>query len=166
MAVLWPEGGNNGLRAEATTWVEAPDAPRIVVDPPMDIKDRDGQPRADDPQQLQVGDTFKQEIYARDFLPPIINDLSAWQMQITYNPEVLQLVIPPDPSEKNPKEGTFLESGGHDALFMAVPAGRGMIKAHQARIGRTTDVTTDAEVRLLLPVPGVDWQWVADDSRI
>lgn len=134
---LWPEGGNNGLRAEALLG-GSPDAPRIVVDPPNVNDTGLSSP-------LQVGDTFTQEIYARDFLPPIINDLSAWQMQITYNPEVLQFV--------GATEGDFLESDGVDALFMAVPA-KGMIKAHQARIGRTTDVT-GAEA-LTAPVAGVD----------
>jgi hypothetical protein len=134
---LWPEGGNNGLRAEALLG-GSPDAPRIVVDPPNVNDTGLSSP-------LQVGDTFTQEIYARDFLPPIINDLSAWQMQITYNPEVLQFV--------GATEGDFLENDGVDALFMAAPA-RGMIKAHQARIGRTTDVT-GAEA-LTAPVAGVD----------
>ena len=115
----------------------SPDAPRIVVDPPNVNDTGLSSP-------LQVGDTFTQEIYARDFLPPIVNDLSAWQMQITYNPEVLQFV--------GATEGDFLESDGVDALFMTVPAG-GMIKAHQARIGRTTDVT-GAEA-LTAPVAGV-----------
>jgi hypothetical protein len=137
IVAYWPEGGNNGLRAEAILG-GAPDAPRIVVDPPNVNDTGLSSP-------LQVGDTFTQEIYARDFLPPIINDLSAWQMQITYNPEVLQFV--------GATEGDFLENDGVDALFMAAPA-RGMIKAHQARIGRTTDVT-GAEA-LTAPVAGVD----------
>ena len=115
----------------------SPDAPRIVVEPPNVNGTGDRAP-------LKVGDTFTQEIWAKDFLSPIIIDLSAWQMQITYNPEVLQFV--------GATEGDFLESGV-DALFMAAPAGRGMIKAHQARIGRTTDVT-GAET-LTAPVAGV-----------
>ena len=113
------------------------DAPRIVVEPPNVNGTGDRAP-------LKVGDTFTQEIWAKDFLPPIITDLSAWQMQITYNPQVLQFV--------GATEGDFLESGGNDALFMAAP-GAGMIKAHQARIGRTTDVT-GAET-LTAPVAGV-----------
>ena len=115
-----------------------PDAPRIVVDPPNVNDTGLSSP-------LQVGDTFTQEIYARDFLPPIIIDLSAWQMQITYNPEVLQFV--------GATEGDFLESDGVNALFMAAPDKSGMIKAHQARIGRTTD-GTGAEVPTA-PVEGV-----------
>ena len=115
-----------------------PDAPRIVVEPPNVNGTGDRAP-------LKVGDTFTQEIWAKDFLSPIIIDLSAWQMQITYNPEVLQFV--------GATEGDFLESDGVDALFMAAPAGRGMIKVHQARIGRTTDVT-GAET-LTAPVAGV-----------
>ena len=116
----------------------SPDAPRIVVKPPEVNGTNDRAP-------LKVGDTFTQEIWAVDFLPPIINDLSAWQMQITYNPQVLQFV--------GATEGDFLESGGYDALFMVAP-GAGMIKAHQARIGRTTDLT-GAET-LTAPVAGVD----------
>ena len=133
---LWPEGGNNGLRAEALLG-GSPDAPRIVVDPPNVNDTGLSSP-------LQVGDTFTQEIYARDFLPPITNDLSAWQMQITYNPEVLQFV--------GATEGDFLESDGVDALFMA-SGSAGKISAYQARIGRTTDVT-GAEA-LTAPVAGV-----------
>ena len=123
------------------------DAPRIVVKPPKRTSsappDENGTLGSRSP--LKVGDTFTQEIRAVDFLSPIINDLSAWQMQITYNPQVLQFV--------GATEGDFLESGGNDALFMAAP-GAGMIKAHQARIGRTTDVT-GAET-LTAPVAGVD----------
>ena len=116
----------------------SPDAPRIVVDPPNVNDTGLSSP-------LQVGDTFTQEIYARDFLPPIITDLSAWQMQITYNPEVLQFV--------DATEGDFLERDGVDALFMA-SGSEGKISAYQARIGRTTDVT-GAET-LTAPVVGVD----------
>ena len=70
------------------------DAPRIVVKPPKRTSsappDENGTLGSRSP--LKVGDTFTQEIRAVDFLSPIINDLSAWQMQITYNPEVLQFV--------------------------------------------------------------------------
>ena len=133
------KGDDNGqVRRPGQILRGSPDAPRIVVDPPNVNDTGLSSP-------LQVGDTFTQEIYARDFLPPIINDLSAWQMQITYNPEVLQFV--------GATEGDFLESDGVDALFMDAPVGRGMIKAHQARIGRTTDVT-GAEA-LTAPVAGV-----------
>ena len=135
---LWPEGGNNGLRAEALLG-GSPDAPRIVVDPPNVNGTGLSAP-------LQVGDTFTQEIWARDFLRPIISDLSAWQMQITYNPEVLQFV--------GATEGDFLGSGV-DALFMA-SGGNGRISAHQARIGRETDNTAVPPVETLTaPVAGV-----------
>ena len=137
VTAYWPEGGNNGLRAEALLG-GTPDAPRIVVDPP-NVNDSG----ASSP--LQVGDTFTQEIYARDFLPPIINDLSAWQVQITYNPEVLQFM--------DATEGDFLEMDGVDALFMHADNGEGTLSAYQARIGRTTDVT-GAET-LTAPVAGV-----------
>ena len=59
--------------------------PRIVVDPPNVNGTGESSP-------LQVGDTFTQEIWARDFLPPITIGLSAWHMDITYNPKVLEFV--------------------------------------------------------------------------
>lgn len=115
-----------------------PDAPRIVVEPPNVNGTGDRAP-------LKVGDTFTQEIWAKDFLPPIINDVSAWSMDITYNPKVLQFM--------GATEGNFLEDGGVDALFMASGAKMGTVSAAQARIGRTTDVT-GAET-LTAPVAGV-----------
>ena len=122
----------------------SPDAPRIVVEPPNVNGTGDRAP-------LKAGDTFTQEIWAKDFLPPITTDvirdggLSAWSMDITYNPEVLEFV--------GATEGDFLEMDGIDALFMA-SGSKGMISAHQARIGRTTDVT-GAET-LTDPVAGVN----------
>ena len=138
IAAMWDRGAADDLSARADLGGR-PQAPRIVVDPPNVNGTGLSAP-------LQVGDTFTQEIWARDFIPPIagIEDLSAWQMQITYNPEVLQFV--------GATEGDFLEGGGVDALFMA-SGSKGKISAHQARIGRTTDVT-GAEV-LTAPVAGV-----------
>ena len=135
----WDRRAADDLSARADL-TGLPDAPRIVVDSP----DVNGTGLSS---PLQVGDTFTQKIWARDFLPPIISDLSAWQMNITYNPKVLQFV--------SATEGDFLESGGVDALFMA-SGGNGTITAHQARIGRTTDNTVAPPVETLTtPVAGV-----------
>ncbi|MDE0427249.1 MAG: T9SS type A sorting domain-containing protein [Candidatus Poribacteria bacterium] len=137
VTAVWPEGGNNGLEARALLG-GSPDAPRIVVGPPNVNGTGTRSP-------LQVGDTLTQQIWARDFLPPIItSDLSAWQMEITYNPQILSLV--------SVTEGDFLEEGGIDALFMADTRTRGKIKAYQARIGRQT---TDGVETLTPAVPGV-----------
>ena len=132
------------LTAKAT-FAGSPKPPRIVVDPPNVNGTGLSAP-------LQVGDTFTQEIWARDFIVGTADfvDLSAWQMDITYNPEVLQFV--------GATEGDFLESGGVDALFMAFMASgsEGKISAHQARIGRETDNAAVPPVETLTaPMAGV-----------
>ena len=142
IAAMWDRGAADDLSARADLGGK-PQAPRIVVDPPNVNDTGLSAP-------LQVGDTFTQKIYARDFIPPIadIKDLSAWQMDITYNSKILQFV--------DATEGDFLEEGGVDALFMAsnsASKGMGTIKAHQARIG-ATDLTTDPDT-LTAPVAGV-----------
>ena len=123
ISARWDRGAADDLSARADL-TGSPDAPRIVVDPP-------------NVNTLQVGDTFTQEIWARDFLPPITIGLSAWHMDITYNSGVLALV--------SVTEGGFLEEGGVDALFVATP-GSGKISAYQARIGRMPDGTLTAPV--------------------
>ena len=149
ISARWDRGAADDLSARADL-TGSPDAPRIVVDVPDVNGTGESAP-------LQVGDTFTQKIYARDFLPPIISDLSAWQMDITYNPEILQFI--------DATEGDFLERGGVDAFFMASnitkfgqlsDRGTGMISAYQARIGRQTDNTVDPPVKTLTaPVAGV-----------
>ena len=123
ISAMWDRGAADDLSARADL-TGSPDAPRIVVDPP-------------NVNTLQVGDTFTQQIWARDFLPPITIGLSAWHMDITYNPKVLKFVkaIPKSPpSEDGSIIDGFLEKGGVETLFVATP-GNGKISAYQARIG-------------------------------
>ena len=143
IAAMWDRGAADDLSARADL-TGSPDAPRIVVAPPNVNGTGQTSP-------LAVGDTFTQEIWARDFLPPTITDLSAWQIHITYNSKVLQFV--------GATEGDFLVNGedgiadpGADTIFMASAAGSGTIKAYQARIGRTT---VDTVATLTPPVAGV-----------
>ena len=141
ISALWDRRVEDDLFARADFEIVA-DAPRIVVEPPNVNSSGSSSP-------LAVGDTFTQEIWAKDFLPPAITDVSAWQMQITYNPKVLKFM--------GATEGDFLlqDGAGADTIFAAVP-GNGMVQASQARIGRTTDATVDPPVQTLTPpVPGV-----------
>ena len=117
-----------------------PDAPRILVMPPDVNATTSRSP-------LQVSDTFTQEIWAIDFLREEDIDLSAWQMDITFNPEILALV--------SVTEGDFLEdantpdpSDDVDAVFMYSTSG-GKISAYQARVGRQTDETVAPPIETL-----------------
>ena len=80
----------------------------IVVNPP-------------DPEYLAVGDIFTQMIEIRD-----ITDLTGWQMDIAFNPEVLEVV---DISADD-----FLEQDGGDAQFFYEHS-PGKIAVRQVRIG-------------------------------
>ena len=142
ISAFWDRRVEDDLFARADLPIIS-DAPRIVVEPPVvnDVVPLNAG-------GLAVGDTFTQEIWAKDFLPPAITDVSAWQMQITYNPKVLKFM--------GATEGDFLKGGpGADTVFAYAP-GNGMVSASQARIGRTTDATTDPPTQTLTaPVPGV-----------
>ena len=94
----------------------------IVVNPPVPKQD------------LKVGDTFKQEITIENHDPDWRTlPLSAWQMDIVYNPSILAVV--------SVIEGDFLESNGDDALFIANQS-RGRISTGQALAGQTGGVAT------------------------
>ena len=90
---------------------------------------------------LAVGDPFTYLIEIKDVI-----DLAAWQMDIAYNPAVLELV--------KVTEGDFLAPGDApgdvNAAFQYATMGEGKIRAWQARVGRTNDDT------LTDPVTGVD----------
>ncbi|MCG9132479.1 T9SS type A sorting domain-containing protein [Candidatus Poribacteria bacterium] len=85
---------------------------------------------APDSTDIAVGDTFSQTIEIRD-----VADLSAWQMDIVFNPNILELV--------EVTEGDFLAQGGYNAFFpvinIADSNANGRIRASQARIGRKTN---------------------------
>ena len=82
---------------------------------------------APDSAEIAVGDEFSQTIEIRD-----VADLSAWQMDIVFNPNILELV--------EVTEGDFLAQGGYNAFFpiidIADSNANGRIRASQARIGR------------------------------
>ena len=80
----------------------------IVVNPP-------------DPEYLAVGDIFTQMIEIRD-----ITDLTGWQMDIAFNPGVLEVV--------DISAGDFLEQDGEDAQFFYEHS-PGKIAVRQVRIG-------------------------------
>ena len=80
----------------------------IVVNPP------------DPKSPLKVGDTFTQMIEIQD-----VTDLASWQMDIAFNPDVLDVV--------DISEGDFLEQDGGDALFFDEHSS-GKIAVKQVRV--------------------------------
>ena len=87
----------------------------IVVNPP------------DPKSPLKVGDTFTQTIEIQDTA-----DLASWQMDIAFNPDVLEVV--------DISEGDFLEQDGTDALFLDEQS-RGKISVRQVRVGPGSGVS-------------------------
>ena len=71
---------------------------------------------------LQVNETFYQRIWIKD-----VEDLSAWQMDIKFNPAILRALTV--------TQGDFLIEGGLAPFFTSM-IGDGKITAGQARIGR------------------------------
>ena len=106
--------------------------PIIVVLPPN--------PKA----SIAVGDTFTQTIAIRD-----VADLSAWQMDVVFNPNILELV--------DATEGDFLESGGYNAFFqrssVADSNAVGRIRLSQGRIGRKPNASPPPNNVLTKPSP-------------
>lgn len=91
---------------------------------------------------LAVGDTFTYSIEIK-----YVEDLAGWQMDIAYNPAVLEAVAV--------SEGDFLASGGVNAAFQSGTMSAGKITGlWQARVGRTVDATGTNV--LTGPVAGVD----------
>ena len=91
---------------------------------------------------LAVGDTFTYSIEIK-----YVTDLAGWQMDLAYNPAVLEAV--------DVREGDFLAIGDVNAAFGAGTMSAGKITGiWQARVGRTVD-ETGANV-LTDPVEGVN----------
>ena len=94
-----------------------------------------------------VGDNFTYTIEVKEVV-----DLSTWQMDISYNPEVLRVV-------GFPKEGGFLKRNGAVTNFFPGAMGtRGKIAGiSSARIGRTvaTTGTPPGTTNVLTQMPGV-----------
>ena len=87
----------------------APLASEIIINPP------------DPKSPLAVGDVFRQRIEIQD-----ATDLAGWQMDIAFDPEVLEVV--------DISEGDFLEQDGRDALFLSEQSS-GKITVKQVRVG-------------------------------
>ena len=117
----WEISGTEVLSAKAELEGRDPEyGPAIIVVNPPNPKDT-----------LEVGDTFTQTITIENesSLPTL--PLSAWQMDIVYNPSILAVV--------SVTEGDFLESNGDDTLFIANQS-RGRISAGQVLAGQTAGV--------------------------
>ena len=118
-----------------------PERPIIVVltpepkDQPKDVIPKDA---------IKVGTTFTQTIEIRD-----VADLSAWQMDIVFNPAILKLV--------DVTEGGFLQSDGINAFFpsvdLAASNANGRLSVSQARIGRRPNATPPPPNVLFKPSP-------------
>ena len=103
---------------------------------------------------LAVGDTFTYSIEIKD-----VDDLAAWQMDLAYNPAVLEVL--------EVREGDFLASDEVNAAFQSGTMSAGKITGlWQARVGRTVDAT-GADV-LTAPVEGVggDGELLQIDFRV
>ena len=90
----------------------------IVVNPPV--------PKS----MLKIGDTFTQMISIENRGAYSTLPLSAWQMDVVFNPLILEVI--------DVAEGDFLESDGEDAVYaqMMYP---GKISVSQARAGQMAD---------------------------
>ena len=91
-------------------------SPAIIVVSPPDPKS-----------PLTVGDTFTQVIDIQD-----ATDLASWQMDIAFNPDVLDVVAI--------SKGDFLEQDGRDALFLDEWS-PGRISVKQVRLGPVSGVS-------------------------
>ena len=97
---------------------------------------------------LKIGDTFTQVITIenRDNKEPLdpTLPLSAWQMDVVYNPLVLEVV--------NVTEGDFLESDGEDAVYAEMRS-PGKISVSQARAGQMANASPPPDNVAKAPSP-------------
>ena len=147
--ITFHKGGRIGIEADATAFLGALSVHAFVVEkaepppqpppPPPEITRIVATPKVEGP--LAVGDTFTYSIEIK-----YVKDLAGWQMDLAYNPAVLEAVAV--------REGDFLASGGVNAAFQSGTLSGGKITGiWQARVGRTVDAT-GANV-LTDPVEGV-----------
>lgn len=138
--VTFHKAGRIGIEANATAldalYVHAFQVDFVPPEPTRIV----ATPKVEGP--LAVGDTFTYEIEIKD----VTTDLAGWQMDIAYNPAVLEAVAV--------SEGDFLASDGVNAAFQSGTMSAGKITGiWQARVGRTVDAT--GENVLIDPVAGV-----------
>ncbi len=110
----------------------------IVVNPP------------DPKSPLAVGSVFTQTISVENSgITEMTGPLSAWQMDIVFNPAILKLM--------DVTEGSLLERDGINALFssidLAASNANGRIRASQARIGRKPNTPSPPNNTLTNPSP-------------
>lgn len=154
--VTFRKSGRIGIEAEALDsryvhafQVKQPVTPTLVPPEPTRIV---ATPKVDGP--LAVGDTFTYSVEIKD-----VKDLAGWQMDLAYNPAVLEAVAV--------SEGDFLASGGVNAAFQSGTMSAGKITGlWQARVGRTVDATGTNV--LTDPVAGVNGsgELLAIDFRV
>lgn len=82
--------------------------------------------------ELKIGDTFTQMISIENRGKYSTLPLSAWQMDVVYNPMILEVV--------EVTEGDFLESDGADAVYAAMQS-KGKISVSQARAGQMANAS-------------------------
>ena len=117
---------------------------RIVVLPPnspgLDLTKSDPTPLKAASTTLAVGDTFEQQIWIKN-----VTDLSAWQMDIAFNPQALEAT--------RVTAGDFLADGGYIPFFESTITAGG-VSASQARIGqKSTTASGKTTTSLTNPSP-------------
>ena len=137
--VTFHKAGRIGIEADASA-LDSLYVHAFQVEEEVEITRIVATPKVEGP--LAVGDTFTYSIEIK-----YVKDLAGWQMDLAYNPAVLEAVAV--------REGDFLASGGVNAAFQSGTLSGGKITGiWQARVGRTVDAT-GANV-LTDPVAGVD----------
>ncbi len=138
--VTFHVAGRIGIEADATT-LDALYVHAFQVGEEVEITRIVATPKVED-LPLAVGDTFTYSIGIK-----YVTDLAGWQMDIAYNPVVLEAV--------EVREGDFLALGDVDAAFQSGTMSAGKISGiWQARVGRTVDA--DGATVLTDPVDGVN----------
>ena len=136
--VTFHKAGRIGIEADASA-LDSLYVHAFQVEEEVEITRIVATPKVEGP--LAVGDTFTYSIEIK-----YVKDLAGWQMDLAYNPAVLEAVAV--------REGDFLASGGVNAAFQSGTMSAGKITGiWQARVGRTVDAT-GANV-LTDPVEGV-----------
>ena len=149
--VTFHKAGRIGIEANATA-LDALYVHAFQVGEETKITRIVATPKVEGP--LAVGDTFTYSIEIK-----YVEDLAGWQMDIAYNPAVLEAVAV--------SEGDFLASGGVNAAFQSGTMSAGKITGlWQARVGRTVDATGTNV--LTDPVAGVNGsgELLAIDFRV
>lgn len=110
--------GSKALRARADYGVKERDAEKTTIAVLKPVP-KEG---------LSVGDTFKQDIVIEGVDAVGDVDLSAWQMDVVFNPKILKYV--------SVTEGDFLKEGGYVPFWKGGEIAPGRIHAYQARVGQ------------------------------